>query len=140
MRRWVLALAAIGFSQAAVAAELEFLRGSANPAYAVPQGVPLPLDDPALRLNPPANYAPPIVIVQPVAVGPPLTWNWTGFYIGAHAALAVSATNFADPFGASVFGDTVRSPGFSGGGQIGYNWQPAGSQWVFGVEADASDS
>jgi opacity protein-like surface antigen/outer membrane protease len=26
---------------------------------------------------------------------------------------------------------------FSGGGQIGYNWQPAGSQWVFGVEADA---
>ena len=36
-----------------------------------------------------------------------------------------------------MFGDTVRSPGFSGGGQIGYNWQPAGSQWVFGVEADA---
>jgi opacity protein-like surface antigen len=136
MRRWVLALAAIGFSQAAVAAELEFLRGSASPAYAVPQGAPLLPDDPALRLNPPASYAPPIAIVRPVAVVPPLAWNWTGFYIGAHAALAVSATNFADPFGASVFGDTVRSPGFSGGGQIGYNWQPAGSQWVFGVEAD----
>jgi hypothetical protein len=126
MRRWVLALAAIGFSQTAVAAELEFLRGSANPAYTVPQIAPPTPDDPALRLNPPASYAQPIAIVQPVAVVPPLVWNWTGFYVGAHAALAVSATNFADPFGVSVFGDRVRSLGFSGGGQIGYNWQPAG--------------
>jgi opacity protein-like surface antigen len=57
--------------------------------------------------------------------------------VGAYAGVALSAANFADPFGASVFGDTVRSPGFSGGGQIGYNWQPAGLPWVFGVEADA---
>jgi opacity protein-like surface antigen/outer membrane protease len=137
MLRLIFALAAIGFSQTAVAAELEYLRGSAAPAYTVPQGAPLPPDDPPPRLNPPASYAPPITIVQPIAVVPPFVWNWTGFYVGAHAGLALSATNFSDPFGFSMFGDTVRSPGFSGGGQIGFNWQPAGSQWVFGVEADA---
>ncbi len=125
MRRWVLALAAIGFSQTAVAAELEFLRGSASPAYAVPQIAPLPPD------------AQPITVVQPVAVVAPVVWNWTGFYLGAQVGGALSRTNFADPFGVSVFGDTVRSGGFSGGGQLGYNWQPAGSPWVFGVEADA---
>jgi opacity protein-like surface antigen len=137
MSRWVVALAAIGFSQTAVAAELEFLRGSAGPAYTVTQVAPLSPDDSALRANPPAGYARPLAAVRPVAVVAPLVWNWTGFYIGAQAGLEFSAAHFADPFGVSVFGDTVRSPGFSGGGQIGYNWQPAGSQWVFGVEADA---
>ncbi len=131
MRRWVLALAAIGFSHTAVADELEYLRGSAVPAYTVIQVAPLSPDHPAWRQNLAAGYA------QPVAVVPPLAWNWTGLYVGAHAGLAVSATNFVDPFGVSVFGDTVRSPGFLGGGQIGFNWQPAGSELVFGVEADA---
>jgi hypothetical protein len=57
MRRWVLAFAVIGFSQTAVAAELEFLRGSVGPAYIVTQVAPLSPDDPALRLNPPASAA-----------------------------------------------------------------------------------
>jgi hypothetical protein len=68
----------------------------------------------------------------------PAYWSWAGLYIGAHVGGALSVTNFSDPFGSSIYGDQVRSPGFLGGGQIGYNWQAASSPWVFGVEADAS--
>jgi opacity protein-like surface antigen len=120
LRYWVV-LAAIVFSHTAVAAELDVLRGSDNPAYAVPQIARAPVQP----------------VLSPVVVVAPVVWNWTGFYVGAHAGFAFSSANFSDPFGASVFGDTVRSPGFIGGGQIGFNWQPAGSQWVLGVEADA---
>ena len=45
-------------------------------------------------------------------------YNWTGFYVGAHAG-----AGFSD-------GDS----GFLGGGQIGYNWQI--HQWVLGIEGD----
>jgi opacity protein-like surface antigen len=31
--------------------------------------------------------------------------------------------------------DTISATGF-GGGQLGYNWQPVGSNFVFGVEVD----
>ncbi len=59
---------------------------------------------------------------------PPMvaTYNWTGFYIGANAggAWSKAGTNFGD------------ASGFVGGGQIGYNWQAAGSPLVLGLEAD----
>ena len=51
---------------------------------------------------------------------------------------ALGLTRVTDPFGTPIYGDTVRSPGFLAGGQIGYNWQVPGSAWVFGVEADAA--
>ena len=137
MRSWLLALAVLGFSHAAVAGELEYLRGSDVSAYTVTQVAPPAANNPAQRSIAAATYGrlPPVVPPSPFA--PPVVWNWTGLYVGAYAGLALSTANFADPFGASVFGDTVRSPGFSGGGQIGYNWQPLGAPWVFGVEADA---
>jgi opacity protein-like surface antigen len=137
MRSWLLALAVLGFSHAAVAGELEYLRGSDVSAYTVTQVAPPAANNPAQRSIAAATYGrrPPVVPPSPFA--PPVIWNWTGLYVGAYAGLALSTANFADPFGASVFGDTVRSPGFSGGGQIGYNWQPLGAPWVFGVEADA---
>jgi len=135
MFRWLLALAAIGFAPSASAAELEYLRGSATPAYNVPQAPP-PL--PAFAAPPPLPLAgpPPILVPQTVTVVRPVVWNWTGFYFGANAGLAVTTSNFADPFGTSVFGDGVRSPGFMAGGQIGFNWQPPGWHWVLGIEAD----
>ena len=68
----------------------------------------------------------------------PAFWSWAGLYIGGHVGGGLNKTKFADPFGASIYGDTVRSPAFLGGGQIGYNWQAPNSHWVFGVEADAS--
>lgn len=77
----------------------------------------------------------------PVKAPPPPpapAWSWTGWYIGAHVGGAWGQTTFSDPFGPSIFGDKVNTPGFLGGGQIGYNWQSANSPWVFGVEADIS--
>ena len=74
----------------------------------------------------------------PMAPTPPAWMNWTGFYVGAHVGAAVGTANFADPFGSSIFGDQVTTPGFLAGGQIGFNWQVPNSNWVLGVEADIS--
>jgi opacity protein-like surface antigen len=76
----------------------------------------------------------PLQVPQPS----PLLWSWTGGYIGAHLGAEWGTTDLADPFGTSIFGDKVRTPGFLAGGQIGFNWQAPGSPWVFGVEADIS--
>ena len=61
-------------------------------------------------------------------------YNWSGFYAGVHAGygwgdLGVSAAGLAG---------TGDIDGWFGGGQIGWNWQAAGSPWVFGVELDSS--
>ncbi|HVX78501.1 MAG TPA: outer membrane beta-barrel protein [Bradyrhizobium sp.] len=69
---------------------------------------------------------------------PPLLWSWTGWYVGAHVGGVFGRARFSDPFGASIFGDNVETPGFLGGGQVGYTWQVPHSNWVFGVEADIS--
>jgi len=63
-------------------------------------------------------------------------WSWAGFYVGVHTGAAVGESNFSDPFGPSIFGDKVTTPGFLAGGQIGYNFQV--DKWVYGLEADAS--
>jgi opacity protein-like surface antigen len=67
---------------------------------------------------------------------PPLS-TWTGFYGGLNSGVAFGEVNFSDPFGPSIFGDRVSSPGYLWGVQAGYNWQMPGSNWVFGVQADA---
>jgi opacity protein-like surface antigen/outer membrane protease len=78
-------------------------------------------------------------LAAPAPLPPPApVWNWTGWYVGAHVGGMFGTTNFSDPFGASIFGDRVGTPGFLGGGQVGYTWQVPHSAWVFGVEADVS--
>ena len=62
--------------------------------------------------------------------------SWGGLYIGAHLGGALDLTDVADPFGASIYGGTVRSPGPVAGAQIGYNWQYG--RGLFGLEADAN--
>jgi opacity protein-like surface antigen len=69
---------------------------------------------------------------------PPPAWLWSGLYVGLHVGGAAGTANFADPFGPSIFGDTVRTPAFLGGGQIGFNWQAPNSQWVFGIQGEIS--
>ncbi len=61
---------------------------------------------------------------RPYTKAPPLSpgYNWSGFYIGVMGGGAWDSDN---------------SGGF-GGGTIGYNWQAPGSQFVFGLEADAA--
>jgi opacity protein-like surface antigen len=65
-----------------------------------------------------------------------IPWSWSGWYLGGHVGAALGTTDFADPFGVALFGDRVRSPGFIGGGQIGYNYQSG--PVVLGIEADVS--
>jgi outer membrane immunogenic protein len=80
----------------------------------------------------------------------PVIMSWTGFYIGANAGWIGSTENTitntgtdtrAGGFGAlleagAIPGSVgVSHSGFTGGGQIGYNWQWTPS-WVLGLEAD----
>lgn len=74
----------------------------------------------------------------PLPPPPESIYNWTGFYVGAQVGGATGTANFADPFGPSIFGDNVTTPGFFVGGQVGYNWQAPNSGWVLGVQADAN--
>ncbi|HKY85612.1 MAG TPA: outer membrane protein [Pseudorhodoplanes sp.] len=67
----------------------------------------------------------------PVAVA---AYNWTGFYLGAHGGYAWGDLN-ANLVG---FTGSREIDGFFGGGQVGWNWQAAGSPWVWGIEADIS--
>ena len=96
----------------------------------------------------PRRVAPPVFTTVPV-------FSWTGFYAGLNAgygfdpnssrgATVIGTTaasgviaNGADP-GLVAFSNRNASDGFTGGGQIGYNYQfTPGSGVVVGVEADA---
>jgi outer membrane immunogenic protein len=94
-------------------------------------------------------------IGQPAAPPPVYTkaptmpvYSWTGGYLGVNAGYgwgdsevattAVAGGYFADSSItaiASAGAQTINPKGFTGGGQIGYNWQ-AGSSTVLGVEVD----
>ncbi len=63
-------------------------------------------------------------------------FSWTGFYVGAHTGGAIDYGDFSNPYGATLFGDEVRSPGPFIGGQLGYNYQYG--QAVLGLQADAT--
>jgi opacity protein-like surface antigen len=65
-------------------------------------------------------------------------WNWTGFYVGAHLGAGFGTAKVDNPYGPSIYGDTVRVPKALAGLQAGYNWQAPGTAWVLGVEVDAS--
>jgi opacity protein-like surface antigen len=65
-------------------------------------------------------------------------WNWSGFYLGAHLGAGFGTAKVDNPYGPSIYGDTVRVPKALAGLQAGYNWQAPGSAWVLGVEVDAS--
>jgi outer membrane immunogenic protein len=60
-------------------------------------------------------------------------FSWTGGYIGVHGGYAWGNLNVES----GGMGGTDIKGGF-GGGQIGYNWQSPGSNWVMGLEADVS--
>ncbi|KQO78317.1 hypothetical protein [Methylobacterium sp. Leaf88] len=96
----------------------------------------------------PRRAAPPVFTMVPV-------FSWTGFYAGLNAGYGFDANssrgatvigttaasgvvaNGADP-GLVAFSNRNANNGFTGGGQIGYNYQfTPGSGVVVGVEADA---
>lgn len=62
----------------------------------------------------------------------PPAFTWTGFYVGANVGYAWGQI---DSTGLGVLSNGFDDPdGFTGGGQIGYNYQMG--QFVLGVEAD----
>lgn len=65
-------------------------------------------------------------------------WSWNGFYVGSHTGAALGFSNVSDPYGTSIFGDTIRTPAYLLGLQVGRNWQAPGSNIVWGVEGDLS--
>lgn len=76
---------------------------------------------------------------SPVRAAPAL-YNWTGFYLGAHAGGGWSDNDYRSQY-VGVTADPPRFGGKTGsgalaGGQAGFNWQ-AGNV-VFGVEGDLS--
>jgi outer membrane immunogenic protein len=84
---------------------------------------------------------------MPVKAPPPVVavFNWTGFYIGGFVGGAVAdgdAESTEPANGLVFFNGTGLNNSYSldssfiGGGTIGYNWQPVGSQWVFGIEGE----
>jgi opacity protein-like surface antigen len=68
----------------------------------------------------------------------PAFFTWTGLHFGFEIGSEVASTKIADPFGPSIFGDTVTSPGALGGLNAGFDWQVPNSNLVLGVEADAN--
>ncbi|MGH6735546.1 MAG: outer membrane beta-barrel protein [Methyloceanibacter sp.] len=82
-----------------------------------------------------------VLILAPLAVSPARgaeapPFDWSGFYAGYHLGGALDLVDVDDPFGPSIFGDIVRTPGPLAGGQIGYNWQRGAG--LLGFEADIS--
>ena len=80
----------------------------------------------ALAADIPARVSRAPVVVAPVC-------QWCGFYIGLNAGFLWSDQDFTIPTIGAVGNDLS---GFTGGGQIGYNWQFGNSPIVVGIEAD----
>ena len=78
------------------------------------------------------------LLAAPVHARAEPAFDWTGVYVGAHVGAAQGFSDISNPYGGSIYGDKVRTPGALFGLQAGYNWQAAGSRLVYGVEADLS--
>jgi opacity protein-like surface antigen len=79
-----------------------------------------------------AGSAADIQVKAPPLAPPP--FSWAGFHVGGHAGALVGTSNLSNPFGPSLFGDKVTTPGFMGGLQLGYDWLVA-PRWVVGLGA-----
>src|SRR5713226_3368548 len=67
---------------------------------------------------------------------PPPLQTWAGFYFGAHVGYGWKDNDFSTNFFNDGFIGGIRSRGWLGGGQAGYNWQYARA--VAGLEIDGS--
>jgi outer membrane immunogenic protein len=65
---------------------------------------------------------------------PPPPFTWTGFYIGGNIGAAWAQTHWADSLFGIDWGRTSNTR-FIGGGQLGFNYEFAGSSFVLGAEA-----
>jgi outer membrane immunogenic protein len=75
-------------------------------------------------------YAPPLMPM----------FSWTGFYIGGNAGLSGMSGSATTYYVGEINRENGNGWGFSGGGQIGYNYEFAGTNFVLGGEADFQGS
>ena len=77
-------------------------------------------------------------------VPPPEVYDWTGFYVGGNLGAAINSSTVDHNVNSGDLGDigkelkdTIQDSQtvFTGGGELGYNWQFNGG-WVLGAEAD----
>ena len=73
------------------------------------------------------------VYKAPPAGALPVSYDWTGFYVGGHVGYGWADKSWTDAFG---LGTSHTADGFLGGGQVGFNYQI--NQFVLGVEGDVS--
>jgi outer membrane immunogenic protein len=99
-----------------------------------------------------AVTAPAIAADLPVKAPPvvmPQLYNWSGFYVGFEGGAIAGVdghyhdlffVNNGDCFEAPQFCNDLWHPLHGGfvGGEVGFNWQPYGQRWVFGIEGDWS--
>ncbi|MDB5599276.1 MAG: porin [Xanthobacteraceae bacterium] len=76
-------------------------------------------------------------------------YNWSGLYVGGFVGIAAADRKAASTTSCIIGGVCVSGPvagpdhvyslgsGFIGGATLGYNWQTPGSNWVYGLEAEA---
>ncbi|HEY6258168.1 MAG TPA: outer membrane beta-barrel protein [Xanthobacteraceae bacterium] len=64
-------------------------------------------------------------------------YSWTGCYIGVEGGGAWGRSRHEDAFGVPITGD-YDVTGALIGGELGCNYQPAGSSWLIGLEGDWS--
>src|SRR2546421_9628402 len=74
------------------------------------------------------------VYKAPPAGALPVTYDWTGFYVGGHVGYGWAQKEWQDSFG--LFNVSNTPNGFLGGGQAGFNYQIG--QFVLGAEGDFS--
>ena len=95
-------------------------------AVASANAAELPVPPP--QYAPPAQYAPPPQYAPPLPA-PALPCLWLGPYVGANTGF--QWTSNIGGLSSSAF---TGGSGFTGGIQVGYNWQ--NGPWVYGVESD----
>ena len=69
----------------------------------------------------------PVYKAEPVMMAPAPTW--TGCYVGGNIGGAFGHASVSGPFGGEV---SSNGSGFAGGGQVGCDYQFAGTGWVIG--------
>jgi outer membrane immunogenic protein len=79
-------------------------------------------------------------VYKAVPAAAPLTYDWRGFYVGAHVGgvnTKVDSNTIDIATGISTGISPPTSSGIFGGGQIGYNFMVTPT-WLLGIEADIS--
>src|SRR4029078_13731798 len=98
-------------------------------------------------LFPPTFFVSPSPAAAPAIaaemVPPPAVYDWTGFYVGGNLGAAMNSSTVDQNVNSGDLGDVGKElkdqiqdsqTVFTGGGELGYNWQF--NSWVLGAEAD----